>query len=192
MKLHLPALTNPKFKSSSQIARVKTESWAKDNLYCPYCNLSLKSYPNNTVAKDLYCPKCREDFQLKSSSHKFVKTVTGAAYLTTLNSIRSGKHPSLILLNYNKENSEVKNVEIIHKLAITSRCLIARKPLSKRAKRYPWLGCYYLLTQIPETAKLKIVENGRVIPEKQTSKQWNKIASLCMISTFLTSEFSLL
>lgn len=41
-----------KYKSNSQIARVITESWVSDNLYCPHCGGKIVHLPNNTPVGD--------------------------------------------------------------------------------------------------------------------------------------------
>lgn len=56
-----------RYKSASQIARVVSENWASQNLYCPSCNSdNLFQAPNNTKAYDFCCDFCRCFSSLKA------------------------------------------------------------------------------------------------------------------------------
>ena len=60
------------YKSNSQIARVLTEGWVKQNSYCPSCGEKpLNDYENNRPVADFHCLKCSEEFELKSKAGKF-------------------------------------------------------------------------------------------------------------------------
>jgi len=127
--------------------------------------------------KDFYCSKCGEDFQLKASGHKIGHQISGAAYATTLESLKKGQHPSLILLSYDTRTLQVSELEVIHRRSITQSCLLPRKPLTKAAVRYPWQGCNYLLTQIPKAARMRIVENGNEHSKKDVMEKWRLMQS---------------
>ena len=52
------------YKSNSQIARVLTENWVKENSYCPNCGeLSLNDFENNMPVADFHCINCKEEFE---------------------------------------------------------------------------------------------------------------------------------
>ena len=54
------------YKSNSQIARILTENWVKENSYCPCCGENpLNEFENNRPVADFYCKKCNEEFELK-------------------------------------------------------------------------------------------------------------------------------
>ena len=62
------------YSNNSQIARVLTENWVKQNIYCPCCgNSNLSDFKNNKPVADFYCAKCSEDFELKSKKGKVGK-----------------------------------------------------------------------------------------------------------------------
>lgn len=57
------------YTSNSQIARVLTENWVKENSYCPNCGqLPLNDFENNMPVADFYCLNCKEEFELKSKN----------------------------------------------------------------------------------------------------------------------------
>lgn len=148
------------YKNASQRARVLTESWVAEWVRCPKCGSRLIqcNASRHTVGFD--CSTCEEQFQLKSKSSDFRPKVLGAEYYTTLKSIRDGKHPSIILLQYDKHKMEVVGVQAIHRACITESCLVARKPLSDKARRAGWTGSYFHLEQVPQVAKVDILRAG--------------------------------
>jgi hypothetical protein len=59
------------YKSRCQSARVVTEAWGEQNLYCVACSSNgLTPLPRNSKAYDFQCPRCSNYFQLKSSLRK--------------------------------------------------------------------------------------------------------------------------
>lgn len=63
------------YRSNSQIARVLTENWVKENSYCPCCGeISLNNFANNRPVADFYCKNCSEEFELKSKTGKLTNT----------------------------------------------------------------------------------------------------------------------
>ena len=60
-----PTLAN--YKSRSQMARVVSEAWALENLYCVACEAKrLGPTLNNNRGYDFECLKCTAHYQLKS------------------------------------------------------------------------------------------------------------------------------
>ena len=56
MELGLPTTVARRYKSPSQRARVLTETWALDNMYCPACPSDrLEKTAQNTEAVDFVC-----------------------------------------------------------------------------------------------------------------------------------------
>src|SRR3989338_1065532 len=71
------------YESNSQRIRVLTEKWTENNMFCPAClNLHIKQFPNNMPVADFFCPKCNEQYQLKSQKNKF-----GKEYWTALTNL---------------------------------------------------------------------------------------------------------
>lgn len=62
------------YRSKSQIARILTESWALNNIYCPRCGHDkILHFPNNSAVADFYCPSCNSEYELKSKKAPLVK-----------------------------------------------------------------------------------------------------------------------
>ena len=133
MDLNLKKELANRYTSNSQIARVLTESWVKQNSYCPSCGEKpLNDFENNRPVADFYCRKCAEEFELKSKSGKFSNTITDGAYDTMIQRITSDSNPNFFFLTYSKD-LVVDNFLIIPKQFFTPGIIIKRKPLSETA-----------------------------------------------------------
>lgn len=170
------------YKSASQKARVFTETWTSDNLQCPSCGETLILLPANSRTSDLRCQSCGETYQLKSQSKPFGKRILGAEYNTTIQAIRAGRHPSLILLQYDLDNLSVQQVRILHWSWITEQSIIPRRPLGPQARRAGWQGCLLALDAIPNTAFVDVVRNGLISPPQMIKSQWQTTHSVSALS----------
>ena len=98
-------LTETKYTSGSQRARVLTESWLPKHVSCPACAATLVQTANNTKARDFLCPSCGDPFELKSKQSKFTNLVADGAYGTMVAAIRANEQPNLFLLTYRLRQS---------------------------------------------------------------------------------------
>jgi type II restriction enzyme len=178
MNLSLPMHLANNYTNQSQVARVTTEAWVVENILCPNCGGSLKEYSSNTKSKDVFCISCKEEYQVKSSKNRFSNKIVGAEYSTTLRSIESGQHPSLMLLHYSQQNMEVVDVQIIHRSCITASSIIPRQPLGPNARRAGWQGCMIDLDKIPSTVRLFIIENGKEQSAEKVKTMWQTYNSI--------------
>ncbi|MEN9756212.1 MAG: hypothetical protein RL755_399, partial [Pseudomonadota bacterium] len=129
------------YSSNSQIARVLTENWVRENSYCPCCGeTSLNEFQNNKPVADFYCNTCNEEFELKSKKGNFSNTITDGAYSTMIERINSNQNPNFFFLTYTK-NWSVNNFLIIPKQFFTTEIIVKRKQLSEKARRAGWIGC---------------------------------------------------
>lgn len=164
------------YKSKSQIARVVTETWGSNNLFCPICgNKRLMPHKNNHKVSDFYCNKCKEEFQLKSSSKKFGKQLIGSDYYTFSTKLKNNEQPNLFLLNYNLDDNVVNNLVFIPKVFITFNNVIKRPPLKSNAKRAGWTGYNLRLDLIPEEGKIVIIADKDI---KSTKKIISKVQNI--------------
>src|SRR3989339_314468 len=93
-----------RYSSNSQIARVLTENWFKEEMYCPAClNPRINPFPNNMPVADFFCQKCNEQFQLKSQKTNFGKRILDGAYKLMIESVRNDTRPNFFLMKYNSE-----------------------------------------------------------------------------------------
>ena len=169
------------YSSNSQIARVLTESWVKLNSYCPKCREKpLIDFQNNKPVADFHCTKCTEEFELKSKSGKFSKTITDGAYDSMIRRITSDTNPNFFFLTYSKDLI-VDNFLIIPKHFFTPEIIIRRKPLSEKARRAGWTGCNIDISKVPELGKIFLVEKAKIIKPEIVQTAFNK-------TTFLRNE----
>ena len=62
------------YRSHSQQARILTETWIGEHIYCPRCgNPKIMHFPNNRKVADFYCPECQNQYELKSKKETLVK-----------------------------------------------------------------------------------------------------------------------
>lgn len=62
MNLNLNIKLAKNYHNKSQIIRVVSENWVKENAYCPNCGNSLVKFKNNKPVADFLCEKCKEEF----------------------------------------------------------------------------------------------------------------------------------
>lgn len=162
------------YSSSSQIARVLTEAWVKENSYCPSCgNSTLNEFENNRPVADFYCCSCSEEFELKSKSGLMSNSITDGAYSTMIQRINSNKNPNFFFLTYTKEWA-VNNFLIIPKQFFTPEVIIRRNPLAETAKRAGWVGCNINLSGIAEAGKVFLIKNTKPVEREIVKELFNK------------------
>lgn len=160
------------YKSNSQKARILTESWVWEHIFCPNCGNVISHYGNNTPVADFYCDSCREDYELKAGKSLGKKIVDGA-YSTMITRLNSLNNPNLFFLNYS-ESYQVKNFVIIPKHFFIPEIIEKRKPLPETARRAGWIGCNILFSEIPESGKIFYIKNGEIRDKSSVLKQWQK------------------
>jgi len=179
VQLQLPGAGLEGYKSNSQRARVATEAWGVENLYCLNCNSDeLSCSPPNTAAVDYICPDCDASFQLKAQSHSFGGKIVDAAYATMLQKIRADETPNLIALHYELVDWRVRNVFLVPHFAFSISAIEKRPPLALTARRAGWVGCNILLTEIPPDARIPLVVNGEPANPKFARKQYARVRPL--------------
>jgi type II restriction enzyme len=162
------------YTNNSQIARVLTENWLKDNSYCPCCGeIPLYEFENNRPVADFYCRKCSEEFELKSKNGKFSTTINDGAYSKMIERINSNSNPNFFFLTYSK-NWSVENFLIIPKQFFTSDIIFKRKPLSAIAKRAGWIGCNIDISNVAEAGKVFLVKETKVIDRNVVKNSFNR------------------
>lgn len=168
------------YDSGSQQARVWTERWIADWMFCPNCSApKLSQFPANTPLADFYCPECLDQYEVKSKNGRsFGKSVADGAYATKIARLKSKTNPSLILLGYDKDARLVHNVCIVPKHFFTPEIIQKRSPLADTARRAGWVGSNILLSLVPESGRIFILRNG--VPEARdvVLAKWQQTAFL--------------
>jgi type II restriction enzyme len=161
MQLRMPSELAARYKSPSQRARVVTEAWGEENLYCPSCtSRRLRRSAANVEAVDYTCPNCDSPFQLKSQSRPFSSRITDAAYDAMRRAIVDGRTPNLLALHYDVACWKVLNLILVPRFVFSMSCIEKRSPLARGARRHGWVGCNILLVNIPPDARISVVIGG--------------------------------
>ena len=175
MKLTFDSQLADTYKSQSQKARVLTERWVDESIFCPNCGyLNIDKYPNNQPVADFYCSKCKEDYELKSKHASIGTKIVDGAYRTMIERLQGSNNPNFFLLSYNLQNLEVLNFLVIPKHFFVPKIIEKRKPLTTTARRAGWIGCNILLQSIPQTGKIFFVRNRQVEPKEKVLAEWKK------------------
>jgi type II restriction enzyme len=179
MNLKFNLAVSSGYISSSQIARVLTESWVKQNIFCPSCgNEELNQFSNNSPVADFFCKTCKSEYELKSKKDSFTPRIVDGAYSKMLERINCENNPHFFFLNYSSKTLEVSNFLVIPRYYIINDVIEKRKPLSSVARRAGWIGCNILLQSIPKSGKIFVVKNGELINKRTVIDTWSKTAFL--------------
>lgn len=167
------------YKSNSQIARILTESWLKDNVYCPSCgNKYLKQFINNSPVADFLCDNCNSEYELKSKSQGLTSKIVDGAYASMIQRINSENNPHFFFLNYSSKEFSVKNLIVIPKHFFINDIIEKRNPLTITARRAGWTGCNILLNEIPADGKIFIIKDSLIQSKDLVLNTWAKTAFL--------------
>lgn len=163
------------YKSASQRARILTEHWVVESVFCPNCGrLKIDKYPNNQPVADFFCSNCKEDYELKSKQGSIGMKILDGSYLTKMERLRSSSNPNLFVLNYHLQNLSVLNFFVIPKHFFVPEIIEKRKPLVATARRAGWIGSNILLQKIPQAGKIFLVRQEKIVPKEKILAEWEK------------------
>ena len=175
MNLVFDSNTSENYHSGAQIARVLTEEWVQQNMYCPRCgNLQIKHFENNRPVADFYCPACNNEYELKSKNGALGHKVNDGAYSTMIERITSNNNPDFFFMSYSKQEFKVKEFILIPKHFFVPEIIEKRRPLAETARRAGWVGCNILIDKIPEQGRIAIVSNGKALNMNNVIDKVNK------------------
>jgi len=138
--------TQAAYLSPAQNARVWTERWVRDRLFCPNCGAEkIDRFESNRPVADFFCSACDEEYELKSQKNKFGAKILDGAFGTMCHRLRASNNPNLLLLNYDLARLAVYNVFVVPKHFFVREIIEERKPLAPTARRAGWIGCNILL-----------------------------------------------
>ena len=195
------------YHSGSQKARVLTESWVGDNLFCSRCgNAHIRHFANNKPAADFFCPACKNQFELKSKQGRLGRKVADGAYDTLIRRITSYENPDFLFMSYSMETMRVTDLIMIPKYFFVPEIIEKRAPLPLTARRAGWVGCNIVIEQIPQQGRVVIVSGGieedrelvleraslsqRLSTEDLHARGWLMDILKC-VNSFPSEEFSL-
>lgn len=167
------------YRSGSQRARVVTESWAEDNLYCPNCSSpKLSRLRNNTKVGDFSCAKCGFWYQLKGQKTRIGNQVSDGAFAAMIEAIRNDETPNFYFMHYDLESWQIQNLLLIPSFAFSESAIIKRNPLSSTARRAGWIGCNISLNNIPAEARIFVIKNCQIIAANEVRHKFLRIKPL--------------
>lgn len=175
MRLELDGTVSRIYKSNSQKARIITERWIAQNMYCSRCGCeTLQQLPNNTPVSDFLCPQCQNIFELKATRRKLGKKIDDGAYATMIQRIHSTTNPDFLFMSYNLELQCINQLIVVPKFYFTDAVIEKRKPLSSRAKRAGWTGCNILLGNIPVYGRIAVIQDKKIMPKNGVCRQYQQ------------------
>ncbi|MGN0545750.1 MAG: DpnI domain-containing protein [Acutalibacteraceae bacterium] len=175
MNLELSSTNISDYHSNAQIARVITEKWVNENMYCPRCgNERINHFENNRPVADFFCPVCKNEYELKSKNGVLGSKISDGAYETMISRITSNNNPDFFFMSYSKDNLRVSDFIFIPKHFFVPEIIEKRKPLSMNARRAGWVGCNILIDKIPNQGKISVISNGVMSDINEVNKQVNK------------------
>lgn len=175
MNLKFDLRTAEGYKSKSQIARVLTENWVSQNIFCPSCgNKELDEFTNNSPVADFFCSSCSSEYELKSKKDSSSQKIVDGAFTTMIERINAENNPNFFFLNYNSKNLTVSNFLVIPRHYFFDGIIEKRKPLSLNARRAGWIGCNILLGRIPEAGKIYFIKNEQIFDQEFIVNSWKK------------------
>jgi type II restriction enzyme len=176
VQIALPKKGLEGYKSNSQRARIATELWAQQNLYCASCDCaSLHQAPANMPAVDLDCLTCGACFQLKAQSRPFSGRIVDAAYSAMVRAIRENRTPNLLALQYDLPDWTVANLFLIPSFAFPLSAIEKRNALGPHARRAGWVGCNILLDSIPADARISMVRDRKFVSARAVREQYLRV-----------------
>lgn len=179
MQLSLNFNLATKFKSGSQIARIVTEKWVENNMFCPRCgNIKLNRFENNRPVADFFCENCNHEYELKSKRGPIKTKINDGAYSTMIERITSSQNPDFFFMSYSTQEMIVKDFVVIPKIFFTPSVIEKRKPLSSDAKRTGWVGCNIILSDIPKQGRITIVQNTKILNKDIVIKKFQNAEKL--------------
>ena len=179
MNLSMVSALADAYRSNSQRARVITEAWGEQNLYCPNCaSENISRLRNNTKAFDFQCPACAFEYQLKGQKSRIGDHINDGAFTAMMEAIRRDAAPNFFFMQYELADWSVKNLLLVPSFAFPESAIIKRKPLSPTARRAGWVGCNIALNRIPLDARILVVSDGLVIPASEVRAKYRRVKPL--------------
>lgn len=167
------------FKGATQNARVLTEGWVADHLFCPNCGEDrLKQHPPNRPAADFLCPQCDEDYELKGKRGRLGGKVLDGAYSTMLERVTSERTPNLLVMSYGGKPPAVSDLIVVPKSFITPGLIEAKRPTWPKGRSAPWTGCSILLRDVPEIGRIDIVRDRTPLSKAEVRARWDQTVFL--------------
>lgn len=170
------------YKSPSQRARVISETWFSQNIYCLACesNCVARTTPN-TRATDFLCKTCGHRYELKTFTKRPPRSLVDGAYASLIARVNASTAPTLCLLG-RSESWQVQSLIAIHSSFLTPWVIERRSPLSQNARRAGWVGCNIRLDRIPPDGEIAVISEGVCLPKSEVRRRFERFLPLANLS----------
>lgn len=161
-----------RYHNARQIIRKLTEDWLERNAYCANCGRSaIHPFPNNTIVADFFCPDCGEQFELKSKKGlSNGRIVPDGSYAGMMERIQAEDNPNFFFLAYKKADYSVQQLILVPKHFVTVNMIVPRRKTLKGRDNY--LMCDMDISSLPESGKILLVHQARMIEPEKVRGQW--------------------
>ena len=120
--------------------------------------------PKQQPAGGFLLPLLQRRVRTQEPERKIWTRVVDGAFKTKCERLAASNNPNLFLMNYDLKSLAVVNLFIVPKHFFVREIIEERKPLAATARRAGWIGSNILLSRVPESGKIHIVQNGVVRP----------------------------
>lgn len=149
------------FVGPTQNARVLTEGWVAEALFCPNCGAQpISRFAANRPVADFVCDACAEEYELKSQKAPLGRRVVDGAWSTMTARLAADNNPNLLIMRYDPGRARVSDLIVVPKQFFTPQIIEKRKPLAQTARRAGWVGCNIRLDEVPEAGKVALIREG--------------------------------
>lgn len=172
-----------RYTSRAQQVRMISEDWITRYAYCLKCDSDkLSPTTANTRTRDFVCQRCNHGYELKSKRGAFSTKVLDGAYGAMMQTIREGRTPTFLLLEYSASWS-ILRLRAIHHSLITESAIQPRKPLAATAQRAGWIGCNIVLPAIAVQGQIPLVLEGLSCIKSESREAFARLEKLSALST---------
>jgi type II restriction enzyme len=119
-------------------------------------------------------------YQIKSQRILNLNRIVDGAYSSMIAATQSNTAPNLIILNYDP-NWTVNNLIIVPSVFFTESVLEKRKPLGLHARRAGWVGCNFVLSNVPADGKIPLVQAQKILSPTTVRKAYRRYNQLEII-----------
>lgn len=161
------------FKGPTQNARVLSEGWVADRLFCPGCGSDrLEPFPNNSPVADFACPVCAEEYELKAKKGPSGRKIVNGALGAMTARLAARNNPNLLVMGYDGAANRVTDLIVVPKHFFTPSIIEPRRPLGPHARRAGWQGCNILIGAVPAAGRIPLITRGVHVPRATVLEQW--------------------
>jgi type II restriction enzyme len=132
----------------------------------------LDQMPNNSPVADLRCPRCSDEYELKSTKGRFGTRITDGAYATMRERLLARNNPHLMLLAYDAARHEATDIFVVPRHFFVLDLIEERKPLAPTARRAGWIGCNINIGRIPQSGRIALLKDRAWVPRETVREQW--------------------